>query len=737
MRLPEFSRASGVAGAEARKGGSPQKLSLKEDLKKVPFPKALGKYVARVSKDEKERLISYIRSFVEYLLNGEFLKVGVLLKEWDYESLKLFLPSITESEAVALHNYLVLLYQQALKIKHEREEWERILKTEPWEKCPDKRVEKKALKEFLTLLKAKQIRPKGYKWLPYRVVLFLDDKFQVQDARIYATIDTLNKYRAIAGRRKLNLLVQPNPVKIPAAFWKEYRKAKLPEQRVKVIQKYGLLKDENAVYITLVWDLDSPYEKVEPVFKEFLKDLDIKEKPFRVLLEKTASGRARLIILLYLRLDPTKEARNGHIHLENIKEALAIVAVYFQQKGINVDLTFIDRPNHQIWDRVAHPKKGEYKVEKAVATLHRIKFYDLYRRLKKLQREKELYYLKRGDKEINLTTYFGWRPEYRKTKKAKVLKVPKFVAERLNDRAIESLKEDLKLYYWKKAVKSLAERVSDHRYNRVIRPAVGWAKYLGLDYLEVESFLKEVLNRDTRKTEKDVQVAWREAPELEFKLPKGIRTLNFKTLVKEALRALAEGEISRQELIKVLGHQKWLTDLLTQAFEKVGLITSRFVKAGRGRPKKVFTLTEKGRLVAANLKEETLNELWRVAVGQDFSSTDFSQYKNSSSTSLKVVVGQNFAGPKKYQQDLINLTKNDDLRVYSAGGGTQIRIVAPEAEGPKPPENSPKVSEKPKEAAHPPKDEVSKAEEILRRLREGKPKRGGGISSLGEILGFD
>jgi DNA-binding MarR family transcriptional regulator len=200
---------------------------------------------------------------------------------------------------------------------------------------------------------------------------------------------------------------------------------------------------------------------------------------------------------------------------------------------------------------------------------------------------------------------------------------------------------------------------------------------------------------------------------------------------------LAKGEVSRQELIKVLGHQKWLTDLLTQAFEKVGLITSRFVKAGRGRPKKIFTLTEKGRLVAANLKEETINELWRVAVGQDFSSPDFSQYKNSSKTSLKVVVGQNFAGPKKYQQDLINLTKNDDLQVYSAGGGAQIRVVAPEAEGPKPPENSPKVSEKPKEATHPPKDEVSKAEEILRRLREGKPKRGGGISSLGEILGFD
>jgi hypothetical protein len=102
-----------------------------------------------------------------------------------------------------------------------------------------------------------------------------------------------------------------------------------------------------------------------------------------------------------------------------------------------------------------------------------------------------------------------------------------------------------------------------------------------------------------------------------------------------------------------------------------------------------------------------------------------------------VVDGQNFAGLKKYQQDLINLTKTVEFRVYNARGGAQIRVVAPEAEGPKPPEDAPQVSGKPKKTADPPKDEVSKAEEILHRLREGKPKRGGGISSLGEILGFD
>jgi len=707
--------------------------SLKGFIKKVKreIPDSLRAFYNRASEEERQTLVGYVRSILEYLERGEFLKVGILLKEWDLRSLKLLLPSINKNEAVALRNWLGLLYQRALEEKQRQENLEKALKTEPWEKVPPKQVGKEDLKEFLGKVKSKEIQPRGYKE-HYRVVLFLDDNLKVKDARIYATINTLNKYRAIAGRKKLNLLVQPNPVKIPASFWEEYRKARLPEQRVKLIKRYGLLRDENAVYITLVWDLDSPYAEVEPVFKEFLKDIGIKEKPFSVLLERTASGRARLIISLHLWLDPTKEARNGHIHLENIKEALSIVAAYFQQKGINVDLTFIDRPNHQIWDRVAHPKKGKYKVEKAVATLHRIKFYDLYRRLKKLQRKKGLYYLKRGDKEINLTTYFGWRPEYRKTKKAKVLRVPKFIAERLNDRAIESLKEDLKLYYWKKAVKSLAEKVSDHRYNRVIRPAVGWAKYLGLDYFEVESYLKEVLDRDTHKTERDVKIAWNEAPELEFKLPKGIRTLNFKTLVRETLKALAKGEISRQELIKVLGHQKWLTDLLTGTFEKVGLITSYFVKAGRGRPKKVFVLTEKGRLVAANLKEETLNELWRVAVGQDFSSPDFSQYKNSV-RSLKGEVGQKPAKPVEYKADLINLTKDFDLSIYSARNDAQISFASPDADTPPSGDFS--------QGNNPPSGDFSqgnnppKGEEILNRLREGKRKRGG-ISSLGEILGF-
>jgi len=740
------SRFHGVGIRQGRRLFGAEALAVKKILKEIPLPRSVKNLLRKCEKQGIDYLRDFLKEFLRYCLNEEFNKARYIVSEIDSETLKFFVPFINEREFLDLKNYLLKVYQYALEYYSLQNEIVKALTTSYLEKLPEKKLKKEEIGRFLTFLKNRKEgnkpknSPKGYRNLGYRVALFLDENLKVKDARIFATKDTLLKFRYRAGRQKLYILVQPNPIKIPKAFWEEYRKSRNPSKRVKLIQKYGLLKDENAFYGRLLWDLDSPYEEVEKVFEEFLKDLNVEKRPFLIQLEKTASGRARLIIPIAISLDAQKKHGNGHTHLENIREALSIVASYFQQKGINVDLSFIDRPNHQIWDRVAHPKNGTYEITGVVYTLRRIKFYDLYNRLKKLQREKGLYYLKRGNKEINLTTYFRWRPEFRKNKKAKVLKVPKFIAERLESRTIENLKEDVRLYYWKKAVKALAENATDHRYNRVIRPAVGWAKYLDLDRYEVESYLKEVLSdRDSRKNDHDIETAYREAPELEFKLPKGIRTLNFKAIVKETLKALSKGTIPRQELIKLLGHQKWLVDLIMRAFEKVGLTSHSFEKKGKGRPQKVFFLTEKGRFIADNLTEEVVNSLWReaIAVGQDFvggnnhqvKKGDFSQYKNS--PSLKVEDGSTSPTPGECYRDLRNLTNTGKVSISKAGERAQMPFVCPKGA----PEVEGKASP-PEEKKTPPRDKKD-IDRILDRLRNRRPKRGGGISSIGEILGFE
>ena len=685
----------------------------------------------------------YIRNFVRDILRAlerrEFNRIGLVLKDLDKKTINEILTSIgerglTSKEFKEFYGYLYSLYTSFLEEWKRYEDYLQALKKHELENLPIKKVKQiKDLKAFLNTIK--ENKPKGYKELTYRVALFLNENLKVVDARIFATKDTYLKYVERAKSRKLYILITPNPVRIPRAFWSEYRKVKGQRERIELIQKYGLLKDENAFVIELLLDIDSPYEQVKETVKDLLRDLGIKEAPFQVKLMKTGSGNARLIIPLKLPVvKPTEKNKNGHTHLENLKEALAIIAVYLQRKGLNVDLTSIDRLNHQIWCYSAHPKPDKYEIKKVVPTLKKITPYDLYRKVKKLQREQQLYTLKRGDKEVNLTIYFGWRPEFKLRKKTKVIRVPKFIAELTKRKALNTLKEDVKLYYWKKTVKSLADKHNSYRFTYVILPAVGWAKYLGLDRYEVESYLKEVLSdRDWRKTEKDIDTAFRVANELEFNLPKGLKTLNFEELIKATLRVLLRGEISRQELIKkVFGNQKWLTDLVMNALVKVGLVEVEFFKAGRGRPRKVFRLTEKGKQVADHLPKKVVNEAWRIAVGQDFSSKDFSLNNNSPSGSFKVGGGED-ASPGESQQDLINLTKSLDFRAIRVGCIAQLKFAqwkAPEWE-PKgePPQREGKTTGKGKA-------DRRKVEKLLNRLINQKPKRGG-ISSLGEILGLD
>jgi len=629
-------------------------------------------------------------------------------------------------------------------------------------KLPEKKVKlpKAFLKALQEALREGRKPPKGYKYLHYRVALFLNQNFQVVDARIVATKNTRLKFIERAKKQNLFILITPNPVKIPQEFWKKYKLTQTAKGRIALIKEYKLLNDENTFIVELLLDIDSPYKEVKKAVKDLLRDLGIEKDPFQVKLMQTGSGNARLIIPLEVNFligntengdngdavfNPTKKHFNGHTHLQNLKEVLAIISAYLQRKGLNVDLTSVDRINHQVWDPSAHPKKGKYEIKEVVPTLRKITPYNLYRRVKKLQKEHQLYTLKRGNKEINLTTYFGWRPEYKPSQRAKVIRVPKFIVERLKDRAIVSLEEDIKLHYWKKAVKSLAEKHSSYRFTYVILPAVGWALYLGLDRYEVESYLKEVLSdRDSRKTEKDIDTAFRVANELEFNLPKRVRSLNFETLLRSVLEHLLKGgEVSRQELVELLGNQKWLTDLIMNALVKVGLVEAEFIKAGRGRPRKVFRLTEKGKQVAQGLTPKVVSEVWRVAIGQDFSAKEFSPNNNSPKASLKVEVGSLASSSGENKQGLRNLTKMEEESAHKAGCVAQMGIAkkgAPEREEEKKdPQREGKKEEPPrrKEEKPPTKGGTKrKAEELLNRLRKGRRKRGG-TESIGDILGLD
>jgi hypothetical protein len=149
----------------------------------------------------------------------------------------------------------------------------------------------------------------------------------------------------------------------------------------------------------------------------------------------------------------------------------------------------------------------------------------------------------------------------------------------------------------------------------VIQPAVGWAKWLELPKEEVTEFLVELLGEEKRK---DIEKGWRYARELEFKVNDTVR---WKGKAREEWEKEVESyiktreEVTRQELLReVFGGQVWLLELIVGGMEQKGRIESYFVKAGRGRPRKVY------KLVA-----EVQQGVEAVAVGAE----DFNQNNNS------------------------------------------------------------------------------------------------------------
>jgi hypothetical protein len=385
----------------------------------------------------------------------------------------------------------------------------------------------------------------------------------------FRTLESLELMLSSLKDQNLLPLVSPNPVYVPKEFWVEYRRVAYfdPDATVNLAVKYGLLKDE-AIYTLnlLVIDIDSSFEKVLPVWRELQELLGI-QVGYKVF--KTKSGRFRA----YLQLDGTKD-------LKRARELLAIIYAFFERKGLNPDPSFVGRLNHPVF----YEDYPLYNYQLIEGVEGELPFYKLYRRIKKLQKELNLWTFNGK----NLTEEF-WdkKPPLRKPKvgKCRILKAPAFRRKLKMERLdVEKL--------WERAVRTLASKHASYRYIHVIQPAVGWAKYLELDRDFVVETLVSILGEEKRK---DIKKGWKYVRELEFTVPDEVRWLGRKreNWEAEVISLLAErGEVSRQELLKeIFFNQKWLCDLITDGLSEKGIISHEFVRHGRGRPKKVFTLS--------------------------------------------------------------------------------------------------------------------------------------------------
>ncbi len=433
----------------------------------------------------------------------------------------------------------------------------------------------------------------------YAYVVFIcrevEGKWKPIDARIVKTYPTLNKVAEVQ-KEGLRVLLHPQPVSIPSGFWTRWKKAQSGKERLDLAK--GLTKDENIFALTcVVLDWDSPYEECEPAFLKLVEKLGIRGYECG----RTKSGNFRAVIYLeplriekenqpiktfYLR--PHTEGRNGHTHIQNFREIVAILNAYARKRGLKADDSF-KRVNHPVW----YGEGFYFRVRKVHGET---KLYTLYNAVKKLQAEEGLW-------EVNREFW-----EYRKKKTNGKVVVPPFIAK------LQAQKLD-DLYRWQIAVKKLAEKYTSYRFCRVILPAVSWALDLNLPRSDVDDFLRELLP-DKKNLEEDLEKAWKYARPLRFEWSEG-KPPTLKEKLVAFLEATEEGA-SRQSLLgKIFGGQNWMLQMVERFALREGLIELEKVKLtpGPGRKAYVYILTEKGRSYLKALRDKAQSVQLPLAVG--------------------------------------------------------------------------------------------------------------------------
>ena len=490
----------------------------------------------------------------------------------------------------------------------------------------------------------------GGKWLPI-------------DARVVKTLPTLNRIAGGVQKEGLRVLLHPQPVKIPPSFWKRYGQAKSGKERLELAK--GLTTDKNIfALVCIVLDWDSPYEECEPVFLELVEKLGVRGYECG----RTKSGNFRGIIYLEpLRVEKKDQpirtfyltaqgkGRNGHTHLQNFREIVAILNAYARKRGLKADDSF-KRVNHPVW-------YGESFYSRVRKVHGETKLYDLYNAVKKLQAEEELW-------EVNKEF---WKEKLREKKTGGKVVVPPFVAR------IQVCQKLDDLYRWQIAVRRLAEKHTHSRFTKVILPAVSWAMDLGLSRWDVDSYLKELLP-DKKDMDAELERAWKYARPQRFEWKGGRSEIDLKEKLVEFLENTEEGAPRQYLLSEVFGGQNWLLQLVERFALKEGLVSMEKKKLtqGPGRKSYIYTLTEKGKSFVESLKDNAQSIQLSLAVGFDLPTHKKSIYKTPPLIGGEQVSRRDTGlvgdGRKRRGEEIFSLSTSTTLSTPSSQERAQERV---------------------------------------------------------------
>jgi hypothetical protein len=469
-------------------------------------------------------------------------------------------------------------------------------------KVPAKRIVKDS-KQIISAVVARVIKNfENYKEQgAYVLKGYCPKEKKIVDVRLFKTRETYHRIKKAYKEKGLYPLLVPNPVKVPKEFWEEYRRAKNNYKRLELVKEYKLLTDESILQIrVLVIDIDSKFEDALLVWEEVRKELGIEEGYVVV---RTKSGRFRAYInirprevICTNRRKKKKELKLFYPSIKRLKRAkelVAIILAYFEKKGLKSDVTFL-RINHPIFPEGQDYEGKKYQILEYIDG-YAGRLHELYRKAKEFQKKENLWYL--NDKYLP-KIFWGKEERKRKDKKntrPKIIKAPAFM-KMLEEKQLDVLE------LWKRAVYSLSRKHSRRRYIHVIQPAVGWAKYLGIEKEEVEEYLVSVLGEEKRI---DIEKGWKYVKEgLEFQVPdriewKGKTREEWEEEVKKYLKSKG-GFALRQELIReVFRGQEWLVDMIMWGLVKKGVVEWRkyWEKEGKGRKPYVFSLKSEEKIL--------------------------------------------------------------------------------------------------------------------------------------------